>query len=192
MSQFFWPVLLLFATFALIGLELIIPSGGILGIFATIAYVASIVSAFMSFGLEWGTLYLIASMLVAIVFGSLFIRIWPKTPIGRRIFGAPPSESDVIPERHRELDSLVGIRGVAISTMIPSGAIRVNGRVMDAVSEGVVIEADSRVEVVRVKGNHIVVRPVDASEPPRSAQEIQAALDKPVEMIVPDPFDDES
>ncbi len=188
MSQFYWPAILLFVTVALLGLELVVPSGGVIGVCAVLAYIASIIVAFNNLGLFLGTIYLISTMIVAVVLGNLFVHLWPKTPFGRRIFGTPPTADEVIPDRQRDLDAMIGRRGRAISAMLPSGAIRVDGRMIDAVSDGMVIEEGTPVEIVNVKANHLVVRPLDPSTSPRSEAEIESALEQPIDSIVQDPF----
>ena len=73
MSHYYWPAILLFATIALVALELVIPSGGVLGIMATLTYVASIIAAYSSLGFQLGTVYLICTMFVAVIVGNLFV-----------------------------------------------------------------------------------------------------------------------
>jgi membrane-bound ClpP family serine protease len=68
--------------------------------------------------------------------------------------------------------------------MLPSGAVTIDGRTINAVSEGVPIDAGQRVRVIDVHGNRVVVRPVDdASAGPDS-------LSRPIEAVGLDPFDD--
>ena len=45
--------------------------------------------------------------------------------------------------------------------MLPSGAVLVDGQTIDALSEGMPIEAGQRVRVIEVRGNRVVVRPAD-------------------------------
>ena len=188
MSQYYWPTILLFATFVLLGLEMVVPSGGVIGICAVLTYVASIFAAFAKLGFQIGTIYLFSTMIVAVGLGNLFVRFWPKTAIGRRVFGTPPSREDVISDRRIALDALVGSRGRTISAMLPSGAIRVNGQTLDAVSEGTVIESGTPIEIVSVKANHLVVRPLDATAAPQTESEVESALERPIDSIIQDPF----
>jgi membrane-bound serine protease (ClpP class) len=59
-----------------------------------------------------------------------------------------------------ELKTLVGQEGVAITQLRPSGMARFNDKKVDVVSEGDVIEKDSRVKVIEVESNRVVVRAV--------------------------------
>jgi membrane-bound serine protease (ClpP class) len=55
---------------------------------------------------------------------------------------------------------LVGQEGVALTTLRPAGMARFGEKKVDVVSEGEEVERDSRVRVIEVKGNRVVVRAV--------------------------------
>jgi membrane-bound serine protease (ClpP class) len=55
---------------------------------------------------------------------------------------------------------LVGKRGTTLSMLRPAGKVEIEGTRIDAVSDGEFIPKDSQVEVVKVEGNRVVVRPV--------------------------------
>lgn len=61
-----------------------------------------------------------------------------------------------------ELKSLVGQEGVALTILRPAGAAMIGGKKVDVVSESEVIDADTRIKVVEVESNRVVVRPVRA------------------------------
>ena len=52
----------------------------------------------------------------------------------------------------------VGQTGVALGPLHPAGQVRVGQAIADVVTEGELIDAGSKVEVVRREGNRIVVR----------------------------------
>jgi membrane-bound serine protease (ClpP class) len=54
----------------------------------------------------------------------------------------------------------VGARGTAATPLRPAGIAWLQGERVDVVSQGEYIEADMPIEVVRVDGNRIVVRPM--------------------------------
>jgi membrane-bound ClpP family serine protease len=62
-------------------------------------------------------------------------------------------------EGYRGLKDLIGKRGTARGTMLPSGIVVINGKPYDAVSEGTPIEAGQTVLVVSVSTQRLVVRP---------------------------------
>jgi membrane-bound ClpP family serine protease len=155
----FWSILLLLLGLGLIALELFVPSGGVLGILAALAIIGSIAVAF-SGGWVTGVSMLVATMVILPIVLAAAVHYWPRTPIGRLIVLATPQRGDeVLPDtpQYRQLKDLIGKRGVAKTKMLPSGAIVIEGRVYDAFSEGMAIDAGQAVRVTAVRTNRIVV-----------------------------------
>jgi membrane-bound serine protease (ClpP class) len=175
----FWSILLLLAGVGLIALELFLPSGGVLGILATLAIVGSLTVAF-SGGWATGLSMLVATMVILPVVMAVAIHYWPRTPIGRLIVLETPSGDDeVLPDEpaYRQLKDLVGKRGVAKTKMLPSGAILIEGRVYDALSEGMAIDPGQAVRVTAVRTNRVVV--VLDEAPPERFTESSEMLAQP-------------
>jgi membrane-bound serine protease (ClpP class) len=61
-----------------------------------------------------------------------------------------------------ELERLKGRYGRTVTPMRPSGSVEIDGRRVDALSEGVMIDAGAWVRCVDVKGSRVTVRQVDA------------------------------
>ena len=59
------------------------------------------------------------------------------------------------------LEKYRGRYGRAVTPMRPAGAVEIEGRRVDALSEGLMIEAGAYVKCVDVRAGHIVVRKVD-------------------------------
>ena len=183
-----WAVLLILVGLALAAMELFIPSGGILAFLSVSALGGAIVLGFMqdsSVGL---------GMLVVVLVGLpvtvvMLFRVWPHTPIGRRILLRVQSSEDVLPDgpKQRMLKGLVGQIGVAKSKMLPSGAITIEGRTIDAYSEGLPIEIGQKVMVIEVRGTQVVVQPVEDEPPPAEGGD---ELSRPIDSVGPDPFGD--
>ena len=57
-------------------------------------------------------------------------------------------------------EEYLGKTGISISELRPSGIIEIDGKRLDALSEGVFIPRESKVKVVRVEGSKIIVRRV--------------------------------
>jgi membrane-bound serine protease (ClpP class) len=55
---------------------------------------------------------------------------------------------------------LVGQEGTALTVLRPAGKAKIHGRTIDVVSEGPFIPAESRLEVIEVSGNRVVVRQI--------------------------------
>jgi membrane-bound serine protease (ClpP class) len=137
--------------------------------------------AFYHRGIEVGFVFLtITAVLVPAALGLAF-RWWPHTPMGRRLLLDVPRGDEVLPDtpQRRTLRQLVGKLGVAKTVMLPSGAVVINGVTIDALSEGMPIEAGQHVRVIEVRGNRVVVRPSDEAAPPPSDD----ILSRPIESL---------
>ena len=195
MEPLAWSICLLIAAIALIALELFIPSGGLLSFLSAVAVLASVIVAF-SAGPRTGLLMLVVTLIIVPAVLASAVRWWPHTPIGQLILIArPESPDDVLPdtEEYRGLKSLIGKVGRSKSKVLPSGAIVLEGRTYDAVSEGMAIDAGMAVKVIAVKTNRIIVRPTDqalTSLAAQSANEGGDVLSQPIESLGIEGFDE--
>ena len=189
MTLWAWAILLLVTGLGLTILEVFFPSGGILGFLAVCSVVAAIVLAFRS-GPAVGLGILAVAMIGLPVVVIVALKAWPHTAMGRRILLMVPKSEDVLPNnpKQRRLKSLVGQIGQAKSKMLPSGAVTVEGHTIDAVSEGMPIEPGQRVKILEVRGNRVVVRPLDEDELP--SEPGRDPLSRPIDSVGPDPFDE--
>jgi membrane-bound ClpP family serine protease len=185
-----WAALLLVVGLGLAVLEIFIPSGGILGFLATCAVVAAVVVGFTDKDHPWVGFVVLATA----VFGLpaviiLGLRWWPKTPFGRRVLLRIPRGEEVLPDgpRQRTLKELIDRVGYAKSEMLPAGAVTIDGRTIDAISEGMPIEVGQRVRVIEVRGNRVVVRLVDDEAPSQTDPD---PLARPIDTLGLDPFED--
>ncbi|HIQ22111.1 MAG TPA: hypothetical protein EYH34_12885 [Planctomycetes bacterium] len=188
MDYWAWAVLLIFVGVGLAGLEVFIPSGGALGFLAICAVVAAVIVGFLQ-GPGVGMAVLLVAVIGIPVVVVLALKFWPRTPIGRRVLLGPQRQVDVLPDdpRRESLKQLEGRIARAKTKMLPSGLVVVDGRKVDAVSEGMPIEPGQKVRIVRVRGNSVIVRPVPEDTPEGPEDE---ALSRPVDTVVPDPFDE--
>jgi membrane-bound ClpP family serine protease len=195
MTPLVWLILLVLLGVAFIVLELFIPSGGVLSFFAAVSVLGAIFVGYYHFGPAVGTLVLaIEAILVPLTIVAA-VRVWPHTPVGRRVLNLPPGESGSVggeADSAHALKNLVGKWGRAKSPLLPSGAVMIDGRLYDAVSSGTPIEAGQPIEVVQAKGNHIVVRRSQRDAPPD--EQLSGSQDdilaQPIESLGIEPLDD--
>jgi len=153
-------IVLLIVGIGLALLEVLVPSGGILGLLATAALVGSLVLAFME-GATSGFVVLAAVAIllpVAIVLGFKWL---PKSPFGKRLILYTPKET---PEQlgvagvcAEDFSSLVGKTGLTDSMLRPSGFAMIDDERYTVVSAGDMVDEGVPIEVVSVEGNSIVV-----------------------------------
>ncbi len=158
---------LLLLALVLVAAELVVPSHGLLTILAALAAFASIFLAYKAapdLALIFGALILISAPIVF----YWAIRLYPGTPMGKRVMLAPPSEqgrgdSSAAPafsEEAARLEKLVGQQGLAATFLRPSGSVEIAGARIDAISESDIIEPGTPVEVIKVSGLKVIVKPV--------------------------------
>ena len=163
-----FAILLLIAFYLFLTAEFFLPTGGLMGVAAAAAVISAMVIAFshsFAFGL---TLLLVTLISTPILLTSL-VRVWPYTPIGRRMLNRRPGQVDPgAPTRHTRggvpIDDLVGQRGFASTDLLPSGLVVIDDQKVDAVSIGMPIDAGSLVAVTSCEGGRIHVRLVSEEE----------------------------
>jgi membrane-bound serine protease (ClpP class) len=186
MYDWIWPILLLALGLGLAFLEIFFPSGGILAFFSGAAFLAAILLGFRN-GPGMG-LSITASVVVGIPILTTFaFRIWPRTAVGKAVLLDAPRAEDVLPDDYlrRQLKGLIGRLGKAKCRMLPSGVVSIDGQTLDAMSEGMVIEAGQTVRVIKVESSRLVVRAVDEEIPSPAAEN---PLERPIDTIADDPF----
>jgi len=188
MDYLVWAAILLCVGLSLAVVEVFVPSGGLLGFLSITAMLAAVILAFRHG--PWSGISFLGLTVFAVPAGLILaLQLWPKTPMGRRILLPLPTSDDVLPDsdKRRSLKNLVGKIGKAKTLMLPSGAVEIDGSTVDALSEGVAIEAGGWVKVIEVRGTRVVVRPTD-ERPPSVAGDQN--LDQSIESLGLDPFDD--
>jgi membrane-bound serine protease (ClpP class) len=193
MDAMLWCFILMLIGMALIFLEIFIPSGGLLSLMAAGSFVAALVVGFRD-SMFLGTIMLgIITVLVPVTIG-LALKWWPHTPLGKLILiKRPDSENDVLPdtEPYRHRKELVGRFGVAKTKLLPSGDVKVDGRIYDAVSDGMAIEAGQRIKVVAVRTQRLIVRPLNATElAEQESDSPDDILSTPIDSLGMDPFEE--
>ena len=167
-----WGFVLLGAAILLLCLELFVPSGGLIGMTAGVAAIASIV-AFYFYDVTWGVVAALSYVVlgpIALIFG---FRCWLNSPMARGMIlgGDDPAEVDgdadaamsrehARLERLAQLRQLIGARGIAASPLRPVGIVKIDGQRIDAMAEAGVIDAGTPVVVTDVYDNQVKVRPL--------------------------------
>jgi len=154
------PLSLMVLGILLVLLEVLIPSGGILGFLAAAALTGSLVLAFQE-DPTMGYIMLGAtgvSLPIVIVLGFKYL---PKTPFGRRLILTPKDESDAVLGKagvsEKDFSVLQGQEGQAVSPLRPSGFAEFGEERFMVTTTGDLIDEGEMVVVVNVEGNSIVV-----------------------------------
>ncbi|MEO0652139.1 MAG: NfeD family protein [Planctomycetota bacterium] len=149
----------------LVFFEVLVPSMGLLTVGAIAAVLGSLWAAFNE-STQTGLTFLV---LVAVAFPVTVLfafRVFPRSPLGRRMVQGGLSFDSTAATDARDLD-LVGQDGLTTSDLRPAGYARIGERRVDVVSRGESIPAGTPVRVLEVSGNRVVVVrvPTDAPAP---------------------------
>lgn len=172
-----WLEVMLFLTgFVCVLLEIfVLPGFGIFGLGGGLLIVASLVLATQTFifprnpyqtaQLQSSLTMIAAAAVGALVLVALMNRWLPNAPVLGRIMLSPPSPQEKERIRRNEspvdFDRLVGQEGITTTQLTPSGKARFGDRLVDVISDVELIEPNTRIVVVEVHGNRVMVEPVE-------------------------------
>ena len=197
MTPTYWAITLFLLGLFLVSLEAFVPSAGVLGLVAGTVLIWSIYQGFVA-STACGISLIVATVVALPVLFSLFVKWWPLTPLGKRmLINVPDDPNELLPdgEVYRQVQSQIGKRGTAVTDLLPNGRITIEGTGFDAVTEGVLVDAGTPIEVTEVQGNRIVVRPLASSPavvaiPAPKSKEDSEDLPQTSPNLEVDPFDD--
>jgi membrane-bound serine protease (ClpP class) len=83
--------------------------------------------------------------------------------MGRRFFLAAPPEDATMAALpvNQELEHLKGRIGRALSALRPAGVVDFDGRRIDTITEGMMVEPGQLVRCIDVRAGKVVVRPIE-------------------------------
>ena len=155
---------LIAAGFLLLAAELIFPSG----ILAAVALAAIAIGVALTFSQDTtvGVITLLAIFIALPVAGKLILYYWPRTAVGRRFFLQTPEADTTLASApgNQELEQLVGRVGRAVSDLRPAGVANFDGRRVDVLTEGMMVDAGQWVRCIEVRAGKVVVRPVEKAD----------------------------
>lgn len=164
MTTEMWAVVLIGLTFLFFVLEVLIPSGGLLGLMSAVCLISANVCLFM-ISTTAGMIGMVASLILVPVAFFTGLKIFPHTPIGRILILGERQKAGadgVKYEEHRDADpqSLVGARGQAVSELRPVGICSIDGRRLECISISGVIDRGTSIQVDSVQGMEVRVKSV--------------------------------
>ena len=143
----------LMAGVALLLAEVFLP-GMIAGVLGVVCLLGAAVVGFAEFGPRVGSLILMAELIAGTALTILWMRYFPKTPLGRKYILDPSTAAHAPTEPEKWL----GHEGTALTDLRPAGSARLDGEKVDVTTSGEHLESGTRVKVVRVDGPSIFVR----------------------------------
>ena len=140
---------------SLMAVELVVP-GGILGL---IGYCAFLWGVYVALGEGTVALYAVLGLTALLI--VIIIVFFEKTWLGKLFTLGQRSTTKAGYVSNDVLEDLAGKEGVAHTTLRPAGIAKINGNLVDVVTEGDFIDAGSPIVVLRVVGGRNIVRKLD-------------------------------
>lgn len=168
MNIYIWPTLLLAAALFMVFLEIFIPSLGLIPLAAVGLALASIWSAF-NVSTSLGCIFILIDLALTPIVIMIAASIWPHTPIARFFMLKPPGTEDDKSTTirggdednyARELQSLIGHIGRAMTDLKPGGTVEVANQRLDALTDEGFLKADTLVKVIGTRQSQLLVRSV--------------------------------
>jgi membrane-bound serine protease (ClpP class) len=159
-----FAILLLILGLALLVAEVFLPSGGMIFVAAVICFAASA-------GCAWNAWWTSSPSSFWIYVASVFLLVpssigaalyaLPRTSFGKRVLLFGPELHEVTPfkEEEEELSRLIGRKAKTLTMLGPGGLLLIDGERMHCETPGMLVDPDTQVEIIAVKGNRLVVRP---------------------------------
>ncbi|MCF6290351.1 MAG: serine protease [Desulfobacterales bacterium] len=148
-------ILLQLAGVAVVIAEIIIPSGGILSIFALGLFGYSLFMVFNKVSVTMGAVFLTLDLILIPVLIIVGLKLLARSPVTLR---TRLSRSKGVTSQSPDLADLLNRPGKALSHLRPGGVALIDGQRRDVVSRGEFIARDSAIKVIAVTGNQIIVR----------------------------------
>lgn len=154
----------------------VIPGFGVFGVSGALLVLGALIMASQTFtgiSLEYdlaraGKTFMTfaASLVVVMIVSSVISQNLHRIPFLKEmalsdpIHEPGPGEPRLKPELSPEQLALLGATGEAVTILRPAGKARIDGKLLDVVSDGPFVEAGRTVEIVQVQKNRIVVREI--------------------------------
>lgn len=150
-----FPILLQAAAVTMLIAEIIVPTGGLLGILTVGLFGYSLYLVFTGISTTVGMIFVMADIVLVpvVFFGG--IKLLAKSPATLK---TSLSKDDGYSSQAEDLAGFAGASGPALTDLRPAGMAMLNGRRVDVVSRGDYIEKGAEVVVSAVEGNRVVVR----------------------------------
>jgi membrane-bound serine protease (ClpP class) len=147
-------VILLVVGAVLVLLETVLP-GLIAGILGILCLMGAVLVGYQQYGVRTGNFLLLGVSGASVVVILLWLRYFPRSPMAR-LFISQQQVGDIRAEK----PELLHRTGAALTQLRPSGMAVIDGKRIDVVTEGGLVERGTPVKVIAIEGMRVVVRPI--------------------------------
>ena len=157
------PLLLFVIGFIALFLELFIPAVGIIGAVGIICMIIGTVLAYNHLGRIIGSIFLTGTLIGTPAMVVIGLKVFPKTFVGKRLILGDSQEraTGFTSYSGEKYEGLTDKEGIALTTLRPSGMVRIDNKKFSVVTGGEMISKDEKVRVIKVEGSRIIVRKIN-------------------------------
>lgn len=158
-----WIVLLFAGGLFLVFAEFMVP-GGICGLLGGVGIITSCVLGVMHYP-DYAVWIIMGELVGTVVGIALGFKLLPYSPFGRAMIlkdATLSGNKEWVSDASNE--SLIGQKGEVYTPLRPVGIVLINDERVNAVSGGSYIEKGSKIQVIEVHGNRVVVEKVSEAE----------------------------
>ncbi len=152
-----WSIVIFLAGVILLFIELTIPGFGVFGISGIIAVFLGIIFAAPS--VRQGVISLLIAVIAGVLAVPIFLKVFGKTKLMQRLVLNTSETVDRGYVHSPDKNYLLGKTGKTQTGLRPSGSILIDGLRIDALADGMFIDSNTSVKVIRVEGSKVVVTP---------------------------------
>ena len=173
-------VILFLIGLSCLGLEIfVLPGFGVFGVSGILLVLSSLIMAGHSWSLDtsanlesltWQMGQVLMAFVVVGVIAISIARVLPSMPGFESMVLGPPGQTESEPQLRLQTSEMnsnlagarheIGQRGLSMTILRPAGKARFENELIDVVSEGPFIPAETELQIVSVTGKRIVVRQV--------------------------------
>lgn len=154
------PIILQLVGIFVIIAEFVLPSMGLLTLLALIIIGYSLFLVFSTTSFNVGIIFLIVDICIFPILLILGIKILAASPVTLR----KSLDRDNSTLSYSNEHIMIGMIGVALTNLHPSGIALFNEKRYDVISRGEFIEKNSPIEIVSIEGNKIIVKKSETSK----------------------------
>jgi membrane-bound ClpP family serine protease len=142
--------------------ELFIPTGGVCFLLSAFFDIAGISLIFFYGSTMNGIIALVSIFVIVPILLSTLFYLWPQWLWGSRLI--PKAEDNMTVANmpaNTQLERLKGRIGRTVSPLRPAGIVEFEGKRIDCVTEGMMIDANQWVRCIEAKAGRVIVRQID-------------------------------
>lgn len=148
-------IILVAVGFLAILAELVLP-GGLLGIVGALCLIAAVITTFIEYGVTAGVIGLILLFILGIATLGWWMKYFHRLPGTKQLI-----LHDEIANKENPETKLVGLSGVTVTDLVPSGHARIDGKKYDVIAEAGTISKEQEIVVVASRGPSLIVRALE-------------------------------